>query len=64
MIDAIVKIMSKLEKIAMDYYYDSHKSEQLRERQKRSLDVLKHKQNESAQKNMNEDTKRGPDINV
>ena len=32
------------------------------------LDVLKHKQNErddkSVQKNMNEDTKRGPDINV
>ena len=52
----------------IDYFSDSDKSEQLSERQKIRLEVLKQKSNErddkSAQKNMNEDRKRGPDVNV
>ena len=68
MIDNVSKTMKNLENIVISYYSDSDKSEQLSNRQKIRLDMLKQKLNErddkSAKKNINGDRKRGPCDNV
>ena len=59
MVDIIAKTISKLEKIVIEYYSDSDKSEQLSIRQKKRLKALKNKANKIDEvifiRNSNED---------